>query len=59
MLHGRLVIDDGFEVSEYDFKNRGQGDLFGVRQSGEARFKLASIVKDFSLLIRVKEDVEK
>lgn len=49
---------DGFKISEYDFKNRGEGDLFGVRQSGEANFKLASVVKDFELLLRVKEDVE-
>ena len=49
---------DGFKVSEYDFKNRGEGDLFGVRQSGEANFKLANVVKDFELLLRVKEDVE-
>ena len=49
---------DGFRISEYDFKNRGEGDLFGVRQSGEANFKLASVVKDFELLLRVKDDIE-
>lgn len=50
---------DGFEISEYDFKNRGEGDLFGVRQSGQAEFKLADIRRDFDLLVRVKEDVDK
>ena len=50
---------DGFKVSEYDFKNRGQGDLFGIRQSGEIGFKLANEVNDFELLLRVKEDVLK
>ena len=50
--------NDGFMISEYDFKNRGEGDLFGVRQSGEAQFKLANVVKDFELLLRVKEDIE-
>ena len=49
---------DGFFISEYDFKNRGEGDLFGVRQSGEAEFRLANVKKDFDLLVRVKEDVE-
>ena len=48
---------DGFLISEYDFKNRGEGDLFGVRQSGEANFKLASVVNDYDMLIRVREDV--
>ena len=43
---------------EYDFKNRGEGDLFGVKQSGQALFKLADIKKDFELLVRVKDDVD-
>ena len=50
---------DGFKISEYDFQTRGEGDLFGYRQSGEANFKLADIRKDFELLLRAKEDVEK
>lgn len=49
--------NDGFEISEYDFKNRGEGDLFGIRQSGEVMLKLADLKKDFDLLLRVKEDV--
>ena len=49
---------DGFEVSEYDFQTRGEGDLFGTKQSGEATFKLVSIKKDYELLIRVKQDVD-
>ena len=50
---------DGFEISEYDFKSRGEGDLFGVKQSGDAEFKLANIKRDFELLVRVKQDIEK
>ena len=50
--------NDGFVISEYDFKNRGEGDLFGVRQSGEAEFKLADIRRDFELLVRVRDDVD-
>lgn len=50
--------NDGFEISEYDFKNRGEGDLFGVRQSGQAEFKLADLRKDFELLVRVKKDAD-
>ena len=47
---------DGFKVSEEDFKLRGSGDLFGTRQSGDMRFKLADISHDFSILLRAKED---
>ena len=50
--------NDGFEISEYDFVNRGEGDLFGVRQSGDTGLVLANIKKDFKLMLRVKQDVE-
>ena len=48
---------DGFEISEYDFKNRGEGDLFGIRQSGETGLKLANVNKDYQMLLKAKEDV--
>ena len=28
-------VDDGFLISEEDFKLRGHGDLFGTKQSGD------------------------
>ena len=48
---------DGFEISEYDFKNRGEGDLFGIRQSGETGLKLADVKKDFQMLLKARDDV--
>ena len=50
--------NDGFKVSEEDFKLRGGGDIFGVRQSGDMNFKLANIKNDYDLLLRTKEDSE-
>lgn len=32
---------DGFEISKYDLKLRGPGDLLGTRQSGVPGFVLA------------------
>ena len=48
--------NDGFEISEADFKLRGSGDLFGIKQSGDMQFKLANLKKDYNLLVRAKED---
>ena len=48
--------NDGFKVSEEDFKIRGGGDIFGVRQSGDMNFKLADVKNDYDLLLRTKED---
>ena len=47
---------NGFEISEEDFKLRGSGDLFGIRQSGDMKFKLANIKRDYKLLLKAKED---
>ena len=48
--------NDGFIISEEDFKLRGSGDLFGVRQSGDMNFKIANIKQDYQLLLKAKED---
>lgn len=48
--------NDGFTISEEDFRLRGQGDLFGVKQSGDMNFKIADLKKDFKILMQAKED---
>lgn len=50
--------NDGFKISEEDFKLRGSGDLFGVRQSGDMNFGIADFKKDFNILLKAKEDSE-
>lgn len=49
--------NDGYKISEADFKLRGQGDLFGSRQSGTLSFKLSDVIKDYDLLVKVRDDV--
>ena len=51
------TCSDGFKISEYDFVNRGEGDLFGVRQSGETGLILANVNKDFQMLLKARDDV--
>jgi len=48
--------NDGFEISEEDFKLRGHGDLFGVKQSGDMTFKIADIKEDYKILLQTKKD---
>lgn len=50
---------DGYKISEEDFIMRGQGDLFGIKQSGEEAFKIANIRRDYKILLKVKEDIDK
>lgn len=47
---------DGFKISEEDFKLRGSGDLFGVRQSGDMSFKLVDLKQDYNILLKAKDD---
>ena len=51
--------NDGFYISEKDFELRGEGDLFGTRQSGDMVFKLADIRRDFKILYQCKQDASK
>ena len=47
---------DGFKICEEDFRLRGSGDLFGIKQSGDMNFRLADFKKDFNILMKAKED---
>jgi ATP-dependent DNA helicase RecG len=42
--------EDGFEIAEADLRMRGPGELWGVRQSGIPRFRLADLARDEALL---------
>ena len=50
------TVDDGFVISEADFKLRGHGDLFGTKQSGDMSFKIANIREDYKILLQAKKD---
>ena len=49
-------VYDGFEISEKDFKLRGSGDLFGIKQSGDMYFKIANLKSDYKILVQAKKD---
>ena len=48
--------NNGFVISEEDFKMRGSGDLFGLKQSGDMIFKIADLKRDFKTLTMAKKD---
>ncbi|MBM6931147.1 ATP-dependent DNA helicase RecG [[Clostridium] spiroforme] len=47
---------NGFEVSEYDLKMRGPGDILGHKQSGLPTFMIGDIFKDYHILEIARKD---
>jgi ATP-dependent DNA helicase RecG len=47
---------DGFRLAQDDLRIRGQGTVFGARQSGMADLKLADVIRDFELLVAARRD---
>lgn len=48
--------DDGFEIAEADFKQRGPGDLLGLRQSGLPDFRILDLTQDADTLNIARDD---
>jgi len=53
-LHVLEETNDGFAVAEADLRMRGEGNLMGLQQSGEALFRSARL-DDLSLMTRARE----
>ncbi len=48
--------NDGFYITEKDYEMRGEGDLFGVKQSGDMTFKVSNLHQDMKILLQAKAD---
>lgn len=55
-LNAMVENNDGFKLSEIDFKLRGPGNIFGIEQSGFPQLKHADIINDTQILIDAKND---
>jgi len=58
-LRSMVKYLDGFRIAEIDFKLRGPGDIFGIKQSGFPDLKFADITTDSEILIAAKRDAFK
>jgi len=47
--------NDGFEIARKDLELRGPGEMFGTRQTGMARFRIADLMRDQVLLPQVQK----
>jgi ATP-dependent DNA helicase RecG len=55
-LEVMVETNDGFRISEADLEIRGPGEFLGTRQSGIPDFRVASLLRDGSILEQARQD---
>jgi ATP-dependent DNA helicase RecG len=54
-MHIMTSTTNGFIIAEQDLQLRGPGDMYGTRQSGALKFRLADIVQDAALMEQARQ----
>ncbi|HLL98412.1 MAG TPA: ATP-dependent DNA helicase RecG [Rubrobacteraceae bacterium] len=55
-LEALTRYQDGFKLSEVDLAIRGEGTLFGSRQSGMPDLKVAKLLRDMDILVEARRE---
>ncbi len=55
-LEAMTRYQDGFKLSEVDLAIRGEGTLFGSRQSGMPDLKVAKLLRDMDVLVEARRE---
>jgi len=55
-LEALVEHQDGFKLSEVDLAIRGEGTLFGSRQSGMPDLKVAKLLRDVDILVEARRE---
>lgn len=50
--------EDGFEIAESDLKNRGPGELSGIKQSGMPDFRYLNAIDDIKIFLAARDDAK-
>jgi ATP-dependent DNA helicase RecG len=58
-LKAMRETNNGFELAEIDLRLRGPGELLGARQTGEAGYRIADLMRDQALLAEAKKNAPK
>jgi ATP-dependent DNA helicase RecG len=55
-LDAMVASSDGFKIAEMDLRQRGPGEICGVRQHGVTDFRVADLTRDYKLLALAREE---
>jgi ATP-dependent DNA helicase RecG len=58
-LDTMVATADGFMIAEEDLRQRGPGELLGVRQAGLPRLRFGDLVEHAALLVTARAEAEK
>lgn len=50
---------NGFEISEEDLKLRGPGELYGTKQSGFPKMRIADVIEDRKIMLLARSEARK
>ena len=50
--------EDGFAIAEEDMKQRGPGELAGIKQSGIPDFRFLNVVDDYKIFVVARDDAK-
>ena len=50
--------EDGFAIAEEDMKQRGPGELTGIKQSGIPNFAFLNVVDDYKIFVVARDDAK-
>jgi ATP-dependent DNA helicase RecG len=54
-LQAMVKYNSGFDIAEIDFKLRGPGDIFGIRQSGMPELKYVNVLEDTTIIMQARD----
>ena len=57
-LEAFTKTSDGFDLAELDFRLRGPGDLFGVKQHGLPPLRIADLARDVAVVEEARQDAQ-
>jgi ATP-dependent DNA helicase RecG len=58
-MQALVASTDGFYLSEVDLNLRGEGSIFGARQSGQTDLRVASLKNDRDLVITCRSEADR
>ena len=58
-LKAMVETRDGFKIAEIDLEIRGPGEIFGTKQHGIPKFRIANLIRDQKIIQMTRQEVQR